>query len=183
MARERSALEARAAELSAGLRAFEREEREVVRSTLHAMLGGFRSLRESGEDAETAVEILLAVLREFPTWAIEEACMRIAQHKADADPPLDPRWAPSDAQIYQIVADLVQPHRQTLQRVQALLSAPVEIPQPQERISRAEIEAKLGREIKERQQFEDGGYAARVAADLAARKAARQAQGETSSAA
>lgn len=176
-ASEEAALENRAAELRAGLVAMQREQRDDARAALHGMLGGFRSLRQAGEDAETAVEVLLAVLREFPAWAIEDACLRIAQRRADCDPPLDPRWAPSDGQIYEIVDRIVKHYRTTLTATQALLAAPVEVPQ-EPRPSRAEIEAKLGRKIGDPPAAPeiDGKHAMRVAAELAERKARRDAE-------
>lgn len=151
------------------------DERDRARAALHALLGGYRSLRESGEDAQTAVEVLLAVLREFPVWAIEEACLRIAQNRVDTKPPLDPRWAPSNTQIYQIVAEMVRHFRARLVSATALLTAPVEEPvavHPE----RSQVESALGRTIGDRPQRDvhdeiDGQHANRVAADIAARKA------------
>lgn len=164
---ERKALQGRFTELTVGLTPFEREQRDQVRAPLHAMLGGFRSLRESGEDAETAVEVLLAVLRDFPIWAIEEACIRIARCDIAIDPPLDKRWAPSDAQIYAAVAAIVKPYRKALDAVTDLLEAPV-AQAVQLRPTRAELEAKLGRPIGA--PAGDGKHAERVAEDLQRRK-------------
>lgn len=167
---EKAIIQKRNTDLEGGLIPFMPEQRDEVRSALHAMLGGFRSLRETGDDAETAVEVLLAVLREFPAWAIDETCLRIAQCDIAIDPPLDRRWAPSDAQIHACVTAIIRPYRDTLRAARALLAAQVATPEPQ-RPSRAEIEAKLGRSIGEAQSVNDGKHAQRVAADLAARKA------------
>lgn len=177
---ERGGLQKRHAELTRGLEPFLPQQRDRIRAPLHAMLGGFRSLRESGEDAETAVEVLLAVLRDFPAWAIEEACMRIARRDIDIDPPLDRRWAPSDSQIYAVVSAIVQPFRKALATAQALLDAPVALP-PAPRPSRVEIETKLGRAVSDRSavatttpvptEIGDGKHAQRVMEDLKRRKA------------
>lgn len=186
---ERAAVQRRHTELSQGLEPYLPQQRDRIRAPLHAMLGGFRSLRESGEDAETAVEVLLAVLRDFPAWAIEEACMRIARRDIDIDPPLDRRWAPSDSQIYAVVTAIVQPFRKALATAQALLDAPVALP-PAPRPSRAEIEAKLGRSVSDRSasasatpapaEISDGKHAQRVMEDLKRRKALAEANSQGS---
>lgn len=182
---ELAAVQRRHTELSRGLEPFLPQQRDRIRAPLHAMLGGFRSLRESGQDAETAVEVLLAVLRDFPAWAIEEACIRIARHDIDIDPPLDRRWAPSDSQIYAVVTAIVQPFRKALATAQALLDAPVALP-PAPRPSRAEIEAKLGRGVNDRAasaaavptEIGDGKHAQRVMEDLKRRKALAEASSQ-----
>jgi hypothetical protein len=185
---ERGCVQRRLAELTSGLAPFLPEQRGQIRAPLHAMLGGFRSLRESGEDAETAVEVLLAVLRDFPAWAIEEACIRIARQDIDIDPALDRRWAPSDSQIYAAVSAIVQPYRKALATAQALLDAPVALP-PAPRPSRAEIEAKLGRAVSDRSavaattpvptEIGDGKHAQRVMEDLRRRKALAEASSQS----
>ena len=184
---ERDCVQRRHAELTRGLEPFLPQQRDRIRAPLHAMLGGFRSLRESGEDAETAVEVLLAVLRDFPAWAIEEACIRIARRDIDIDPPLDRRWAPSDSQIYAAVSAIVQPFRKALATAQALLDAPVALP-PAPRPSRAEIESKLGRAVNDRTvapatpvpaEIGDGKHAQRVMEDLRRRKALAEASSQS----
>lgn len=185
---ERGCVQRRHAELTHGLEPFLPQQRDRIRAPVHAMLGGFRSLRESGEDAETAVEVLLAVLRDFPAWAIEEACIRIARRDIDIDPPLDRRWAPSDSQIYAVVSAIVQPFRKALATAQALLDAPVALP-PAPRPSRAEIETTLGRAVSDRSavvtappvpaEIGDGKHAQRVMEDLRRRKALAEASGQS----
>jgi hypothetical protein len=59
------------------------------------------------------------VLREFPLWAIEQACLEIARGKAG----LDRRFAPNDAEIAAVVADIVAIHRIHLKDVRGLIRA------------------------------------------------------------
>lgn len=175
----RAALQHRAAELINGLRPFTAAEANEVDAALHGMLSGFRALaRQEGEYADASVEVLRAVLREFPPWAIIEGCLQIARGKV---PDLDHRYAPNDVQVCDVVAAIVAPARENLDNAMALLRAPVETPEPP-RPAREEIEAKLGRPIGERpmkpmpKPWEgDGKHALRVAADLEARRRRREA--------
>lgn len=173
--RERSAVGYRAETLRGGLHRFVAKDTNVVRAVLHGMLGGFRSLRQQDDNAEMSVNVLLCVLREFPAWAIEEACIRIATGQTD----LNERWPPSDAQIHDLVASIAAPYQKLLEQADALLSAPVDAPMEPVRPSKDEVEAKLGRPITppiaktvpdEPQVPVDGNHMARVLADIAARK-------------
>jgi hypothetical protein len=177
---ERDCVQRRYAELTRGLEPFLPQQRDRIRAPLHAMLGGFRSLRESGEDAETAVEVLLAVLRDFPAWAIEEACIRIARRDIEIDPPLDRRWAPSDSQIYAAVSAIVQPFRKALTTAQALLDAPVALPPAPSRAepSRDRIEAPSRPQRPVPAEIGDGKHAQRVMEDLRRRKALAEANSQ-----
>jgi hypothetical protein len=125
---ERDALQRRADELSSGLMPFLSTERDTVKSAIAAALGGFRSLRQQGADVAATVGVLCYVLRDFPAWAIQEGCRRIASNEAD----LDPQWPPNDAQFHLVVGRVVAPYHQTLAIVQALLSAPIESPAKEE---------------------------------------------------
>jgi hypothetical protein len=168
---ERATLQRRQYALQCGLLAFQGQERDQVRGALHAMLGGFRSLRERDDNAETSVEVLLAVLRDFPAWAVEEACLRIAQQRTEIDPPLDPRWPPNDGQVHALVAAVVAPYRQNLTTASALLAAPVEQPAPPPVPPQHDWHIWFWRMNNNRG---DGQHAARVAEELAARKARRE---------
>ena len=56
----------------------------AVESALAAMLGGFRSMRQTGEDAETVVAVLRAVLERAPGHAAARqdlACVLIERHQ------------------------------------------------------------------------------------------------------
>lgn len=164
----------RAAELDCGLTPFQRHESDSVRAALHAMLGGFRSLRAKDDNAEASVEVLLCVLRDFPAWAIDEACMKIARRQAG----LDPRWAPNDSEIHAVVSDVVSIFHRTRDRVKALLIAPIEeAPAPPRR---PQQDSHVWR-WRHHQRRIDGQYAKRVMADLERRKLARE-QNQTAAA-
>lgn len=139
---ETAIVKRRAVSIRDALRPFEREEIAIVNSTLAAMLGGFRSMRQQGEDVEGTVEVLRHVLREFPVWAIADGCMKIAQNKAG----LDPTWPPNDSQVYDVVAEVVRYWRARLATAESMLSAAVQEAAPA-RPSRSDIEAKLGRPL------------------------------------
>lgn len=158
---ERSRLERRAAELRVGLEPFRAGEADAVRAALSAMLAGYRSMRQQGDEAHATVAIMTRVLGEFPRWAIQRACLMVARGEAG----LDRRWPPNDAEMHGIVARVVEPYRDTLSRVAALLAAPVELPAAR-RLSRS-------RETVETRR----GHVARVMADMEARRAARDAAG------
>lgn len=129
-------------------------------------------MRQEGEAAESIVMVTASVLREFPVWAIEKGCMRIAQSHAG----LDPRYPPNDTQVYMAVQSIVQEFRDTLKTVEALLQAPVEKPLPLPRPkTRQEFQAPpVGEEPNAPLRMPpDGKHASRIAADLAERKARR----------
>lgn len=132
----------RAVSIREALRPFEPDEIAIVNATLAAMLGGFRSMRQQGDDVEGTVEVLRHVLREFPVWAISDGCMKIAQNKAG----LDPTWPPNDSQVYDMVAEVVRYWRTRLATAESMLSALVQEATPA-RPSRSDIEAKLGRPL------------------------------------
>lgn len=135
------------------------------------MFGGFRSMRQEGDAAEGIVMVTASVLREFPVWAIEKACIRIARNQAG----LDPRYPPHDTQVYMVVAEVVREFRETLKTVEALLFAPVEkpLPLPHPKPRSAEYQPlPVGADPNAPLQMPpDGKHAARVAAELAERKA------------
>jgi hypothetical protein len=120
---ERAAIEARAAALELALRPFDpQDERATVTASIAAMFGGFRAMRQQGDDVESIATVTRAVLREFPAWAIAEACLRIARHETK----IDPRFAPNDSEIIDVVRNVVSQYRDNLEQAKALLEAPVE---------------------------------------------------------
>lgn len=176
---ERAELTQRARELHDGLCGYLSHERAEVDASLAAMFGGFRSMRQEGDAAESLMLVTANVLREFPVWAIVKGCMKIAQNQAG----LDRRWPPNDAEIYEIVSDVVKEYRRTLANIDALLAAPVDAPRqmiapaitpPNDvRPLGADPQAPLV-EVRPN----DGKHAARVAAQLAAKRAEREANPE-----
>jgi hypothetical protein len=171
---ERGLVAVRSAALRAGLTGYAAAEHAAVKAQIAAMLGGFRSMRQQDDDAERLVEVTAGVLREFPLWAITRGCLKIARNRAG----LDRRFAPNDAEIFGVVSEEVRSYRRTLVTAEALLIARVEAP-PAPKLTREEIEAKLGRPLpvgrvdkpKSQPLPGDGKHAARVAADLASRHA------------
>lgn len=171
---ERAKVEARAIALRNAVTAHHVSENRKVRAELAAMLGGFRAMRQQGDDALAMIEVTARVVREFPLWAIAKGCMEIAQNKAS----LDPRWPPNDDQVYAVVTGIVALYRKHLKIAEALLVAPLEEQDPP-RPARADVEATLGRSVTTPAKPDqpapeaphDGKHAQRVMADLAARKA------------
>ena len=158
---EREVLIARAAALEVALRPFDPDnERAVVTSSISAMLGGFRSMRQQGEDAASVVAVTRAVLRDFPAWAISQACMKIARHETK----IDPRFAPNDSEIIDVVRSIVASYQENLEQARALLAAPVEVQVRRERPTNNPPTVPAG----------DGKHGQRVAVDLAERKSKRE---------
>jgi hypothetical protein len=89
-----------------------------------ACFSGYRAMRQMGEAARAVVDVTLAVLREFPAWAIAQACRKIVCGEAK----LDRRFTPNDTEIFDIVTDVVRPYRENLRQAKALLDAPVDEP-------------------------------------------------------
>lgn len=175
---ERLNLNGRARALTEALQPYSEQETNRVEAELAAMFNGFRSMRQQGADVVGTIEITRRVLREFPVWAIAKGCMKIAQDRAE----LNARFAPNDAEIYRVVAEIVRHFRKTLAKVKSVLTAQIEKPEPK-RPTLAEIEAMLGRKIidddhRERMRVAamgDGRHAQRVMVDLAERKRAKEA--------
>lgn len=175
---ERGKLTARVELLTSAIAGYTETEQPSVEAEIAAMLNGFRSMRQRGDEVTATVQIIARVLRDFPPWAIAKGCMSIARQEAG----LDPRFPPNDNQIYAVVDEIVKPYRRRLLRSQALLAAPVEATEA--RPTREQVEAMLGRKIPEarpgrppvedNQDRGDGRHAERVMADLAARKARRE---------
>jgi hypothetical protein len=141
---ERAAVGARVRELHNWLTPLA-SERKAIQAAISAMLVGFRSMRQCQEAAEAVSAIATHNLRKFPLWAVRRGCELISQGEVKG---LDRHWPPNDTEIYAIVAAQVNCPRADLDRAEALLAAPVEAPpEPENRPTRAEIEAELGRPI------------------------------------
>ena len=74
------------------------------------------------EDVEATLTIAAGVLRDFPAWGIERACLKIARHEVG----LDARYAPNDGQIADVVREVLRPYRQALEQASGLLAGSVE---------------------------------------------------------
>jgi hypothetical protein len=125
-AEERAKIEARATALEDALEPFTRNDEHVVRAGINGLFSGYRAMRQLGEDARAVVDVTIAVLREFPAWAIAQACRKIVCGETK----LDRRFAPNDTEIFDIVAGVVRPYRENLRQAKALLDAPIDEPPP-----------------------------------------------------
>lgn len=177
-AEERTKVQGRAEALQSALVPYTAEEKRRVSAQIAAMLNGFRAMRhQRGEHVEATVEILCAVLREFPSWAIAKACMKIARNDAG----LGHDYAPNDSEVHSVVQAVLLPYEKAMRTAEALLVAPVERPLP--------APAKVGAPPKDSSiaawfaaradiapldASHDGKHAQRVMAEIAARKAARE---------
>lgn len=161
---ERDAVQARAAALELALEPYRDEAASEINATIGAMLAGFRSMRQQGDDVESTIAITRAVLREFPFWAITQACLKISRRETQCDP----RFAPNDAEIVEVVRSIVKPYRETFTAASALLSAVVENIEPRYRGSTRETQQAPPVSVG------DGNHGARVAADLERRRMQRE---------
>jgi len=163
-AEERSALEIRAASLQVCLTPFRKGDPDVE-AAIYGMFGGFRAMRQRGEDALATLEVLTSVLSEFPAWAIIRGCIQIAREKH--------KWAPNDGEIYDAVKTIVKLYETHCWQALALLDAPVEAsskPVPTDSQSRPE-------EQQASPNHHDGKHWNRIGADLQAREARKAAEG------
>jgi hypothetical protein len=152
-AEERGRLAALAAALEHCLMPFGDDERRSVRLAITVLFTGYRyMLRHEGISVETSVEVLMALLREFPAWAISQGCGVIARE--------DRTFAPNDGQIYAEVERVVRVHRDRLRSVRALLAAEVADRIPLVQTPRKTVD-----------RFGDGKHTQRVLAALEAKKA------------
>lgn len=143
-ASERSQIEARRNVLEAGLRPFGASEKPDLEAALGAMFSGFR-MRQQGKAVTATIEITLAVLREFPAWAISEACLQIARGGSD----LDDHWPPTDAEIYGVCEDLVmdwrRAQRTTIELLRAEVASREPLPKPTKEGNRGAARPQAGR--------------------------------------
>ena len=168
-AHERAKVEARATALEDALKPFTRNDEHAIRADINGLFSGYRVMRQLDEDARAVVDVTMAVLREFPVWAIAQACRKIVCGEAK----LDRRFAPNDTEIFDIAAGVVQPYRQNLRQAKALLDAPVDEPPRRGPSGRGEPIRPWREKAPQRPQFEPMTKSRREAlmADLAARKA------------
>ena len=131
----------------------------------NGMFGGFRAMRQRGEDALATLEVLTSVLSEFPAWAIIRGCIQIAREKH--------KWAPNDGEIYDAVKTIVKLYETHCWQALALLDAPVEAsskPVPTDSQSCPEEQQASPNHC-------DGKHWNRIGADLQAREARKAAEG------
>jgi hypothetical protein len=166
---ERAKIEARATALEDALKPFTRNDEHAVRADINGLFSGYRAMRQEGEDARAVVDVTMAVLREFPAWAIAQACRKIVCGKTK----LDRRFAPNDTEIFEIIAGVVRPYHENLRQAKALLDAPIDEPPPRGPSGHLAPLSPWPEKVPKRPQVEPMTKSRREAlmADLAARKA------------
>jgi hypothetical protein len=116
---ERQAVEDRKRVLEHTLEPYGPGDRLSLVGCVGTMLSGFRSMRQQGEAAETMITVTLAVLRDFPSWAIKLTCAKAAEGG------INPHWAPNDAELATVARQFVEPYRAAHDRARRLLEAVV----------------------------------------------------------
>ena len=171
---ERAKIEARATALEDALTPFTRNDQDAVRASINGLFSGYRAMRQQGDDARAIVDVTMAVLREFPAWAIAQACRKIVCGETK----LDRRFAPNDTEIFDVVAGIVRLYRENLRQAKALLDAPVDEPPRRGRSRRLAPTRPRPEKARQRPQVAPMTESRRQAlmADLAARKARNDAQ-------
>lgn len=164
-AEERSSLEIRAASLEVCLTPFRKGDPDVE-AAIYGMFGGFRAMRARGEDALATLEVVTAILAEFPAWAIIKACLKIAKTNLN--------WALNDGQIYAEVKEIVRLYKFHHDQAHALLDAPVEAPPKPIPVGSRQTAAEPTEDPV--RVPGDGKHFDRIKADLEARKARSAAQ-------
>jgi hypothetical protein len=175
---ERTALQRRAGELHSALAPWPPSSRDELEGEVSLMLNvpANRGLDETA--AMGFVAQYLQLTRTRPHWAIVKVCRMVRLGKAG----LPPAYCPTEAEFNLLIDREVAYYERALAKAQKVLDAKVRPPEPP-KPTRAEIEAKLGRPIGEakvevktpvRSTPDDGNHAARVMADIAARKAQRE---------
>lgn len=177
---ERSALEARAAELRPALAPYARPfEDDRVAQALADLFSGFRSMREQGADALGLIDSAMRALAPFPAWAIEQACLVIRRdgylvQDREGRWRTERHWPPSDPQICLVIGEVMKCHRAALASAEALLCAPIEPPVTPKRFQHDwHVWAWL-----RQAGLPDGKHTSRVMADIEARRAQRAADAE-----
>jgi hypothetical protein len=171
---ERTALQRRASELRSALAPWPPSSRDELEGEVSLMLNvpANRGLDETA--AMGFVAQYLQLSRPRPHWAIVKVCRMVRLGKAG----LPPAYCPTEAEFNLLIDREVAYYERALAKAQKVLDAKVRPPEPP-KLTRAEIEARLGRPIGEpkvevqtpvRSIADDGNHAARVMADIAARK-------------
>jgi hypothetical protein len=175
---ERTALERRANDLRSALAPWPMVNRVVLEAEVSLMLNfpANRGLDETAAMGMVAQYLMLS--RDRPHWAIVKVCRMVRLGKAA----LPAAYCPTEAQFNLLIEREVADYERQLARTQRILDAKV-LPADPPKPTLAEIEARLGRPLGEAPAEvkapasvapSDGNHAARVLADIAARKAQRE---------
>ena len=176
---ERTKLERRDGELRSALAPWPTSSREVLEAEVSLMLN-FPANRGLDETAAMGfVAQYLQLTRDRPHWAIVKACRMVRLGKAG----LPPAYCPTEAEFNLLIDREVAYYERALAKAQKVLDAKVRPPDPPKPKRRQRLKPSLVRlfgegkaEVKTpvRSTADDGNHAARVMADIAARKAQRE---------
>jgi hypothetical protein len=176
---ERMAIQRRALELRSALAPWQSSRRDELEAEVSLMLN-FPANRGLDETAAMGfVAQYLQLTRNQPHWAIVKVCRMVRLGKAG----LPPAYCPTEAEFNLLIDREVTHFRRLLIQAQRILDAKV-LPPPAPKLTREQIEAKLGRSLGASTPAEvkappptavsEGNHVARVLADIAARKALRE---------
>lgn len=117
---ERVALEQRAADLRASLAPCGEGARARVGGAISRMFNGYPNMqRRTDAEAVAILDGYFSTLRERPAWAIIEACQIVREGRF----PEFRSFAPSEAALNRLVADVTAPYRAQLQAIDNILVA------------------------------------------------------------
>lgn len=117
---ERTALEARAADLRAGLEPCGEGARARIGGAVSRMFNGYPNMqRRTDAEAVAILDGYFTTLRERPAWAVVEACQIVREGRF----PEFRSFAPSEAALNRLVTELTAPYRAQLQATERLLAA------------------------------------------------------------
>jgi hypothetical protein len=119
---ERRLMAERVQDLRRAVVPYTEAQKDVVAAAIADMLGGFRSMRQSGDAVIATVASVLFAVEHLPPWAIVQGCEAIRQHRAG----LKAEWAPNDTEIVAVCRRFVEPYATRLRNAEALLKAPVD---------------------------------------------------------
>jgi hypothetical protein len=140
---ERAALERRARDLRRALVPWSNADRRQLEGELALMLGGHTSMQKLDDvAAKGLVAQYLQLTRDRPFWAVVQVCRKI--RPGDAGIPT--KYCPNEAEFNSLLRRLVSPYERQLLQAQRLLDAKVQ-PPPPPKLTREELEAKLGRPL------------------------------------
>lgn len=132
--RERSALEARHAELVRSLDGHEAQARAHVTM----MLNAFRSYGETAEDADLNLMTWMLVVGDQPVWAVKETVRRFIRAEVRG---ADDRRGPTPAEFSRVLGGITAPVQAEIRRLETVLRARVDEPIKPTDVARAKAHA------------------------------------------
>jgi hypothetical protein len=139
----RSILHRRIHELERAIAPCRENSRDKLLGAISGMLGAFPMMQRLDRIAALGIAAAyLWTVRERPPWAIAKACELVRSAEAN----LSRGYCPTEPEFSHLVKECVAPYLDALRRARQLLHAEV-LPAPKPKLSREEIEAKLGRKL------------------------------------